>query len=292
MPDAINPPDLNCPCPPPPESDGGTTDGGSGTPPTGGGLTDADFRDLTDDPDDETLSTGVLNSFAGGLRALAGNDTIVGSLSDEIINGNGGDDIISGGAGDDTLRGGQNRDRIDGGDGNDVVNGNLGEDIVIGGNGDDLVRGGQSNDLLDGSAGNDTLIGDFGRDLLNGGDGDDLFVLRTETSAASASEADLILDYENGDSIGLTGNIQENDLEFEAVTLNLVSDLNIVQNFTADDLTALANLSANQLDAEGTNITGTLIRVTDTGQVLGLVIGATEGELDFTQVPASVLAIG
>lgn len=293
MPDGVFPPDvLFEPVDSIPANSGnGSSTPDPDTPPPGDGLTDADFEDLTDDPDNERLGVGELSQFRGGLRAFAGNDTITGSLSDEQVNGNGGNDILLGGNGNDTLRGGQNEDLVNGEQGDDILNGNRGIDRVIGGQGDDLVRGGQDNDLLDGSAGDDTLIGDFGRDLLVGGDGDDLFVLRTSTSETSQAQTDIILDYNAADNIGLTGGLQESDLQLEEIPVSLVSDLNILLNFTAEDLTAIAGLSPDDL-AEDIQVTGTLIRVEDTGAILGFVIDATPAQLDFIQVPESLLALG
>ncbi|QIZ69452.1 calcium-binding protein [Oxynema aestuarii] len=267
MPEGILEDDLNCPCPERAQDD--TVDSGSsgGVPP--GGFSEDDFLDLTDDatdPDDESLAPGELNDRPGGVRALAGDDTVTGSRSDEVINGNTGNDLLLGGSGNDTLRGGRDNDLIDGEDGDDDLNGNVGDDLVFGSNGDDIIRGGQDDDLLDGGEGNDTLSGDFGQDLLVGGPGDDLYILRTETSGSSLSSVDILVDYnlDGIDEIGLTGGIQENDLEFEQIELD-------------------------STDPQVGSSSGVLIRVEDTGELLGFVPGATETDLDFVEIPDSFI---
>ncbi len=87
------------------------------------------------------------------LRGTAGNDTIIGFASDDVINGGDGQrDIILGQDGDDTL---------DGGDG---------IDYIFGGNGDDTLRGGDgSEDFLYGNSGDDTYVFEtgFGADTIN-----------------------------------------------------------------------------------------------------------------------------
>ena len=60
-----------------------------------------------------------------------GNNEIVGTELDEIINGGEGNDDLLGGAGDDELRGG---------DGNDVLNAGTGFDGIYGGDGYDTVQ--------------------------------------------------------------------------------------------------------------------------------------------------------
>ncbi|MEB3828303.1 calcium-binding protein [Phormidium sp. CCY1219] len=267
------------------------------TPTPGDGLTAADFLDLDDDPerpDDFTLAPGQLAERPGGLRALAGDDTVTGSVSQESMNGNLGADILFGRNGADTLRGGQDNDQVYGEDGNDILNGNRGNDLVVGGNGTDIVRGGQDRDLLVGGDDDDTLIGDVGRDFLVGGAGRDLFVLRTDSASTNVSEVDIILDF-NDDFIGLTDGLTENDLVYEAFSLDLEPELDILQSFTADDVLVLSELSTAELDPnEDGVLEGVLIQEEDTGRVLAFVLNATEVDVrtEVTQVEADVLGLG
>jgi Ca2+-binding RTX toxin-like protein len=266
-------------------------------------FADSDFKDLTNDDDDERLSPNELADFPGGLRALDGNDTIVGSSSAEAINGNLGFDSLLGGRGDDTLRGGRDSDRIFGEDGDDILNGNIGQDLVLGGDGDDLVRGGQDEDLLVGGNGRDTLIGDFGTDDLIGSDGDDLFVLRTETAALTDSFADWIIDFNPADdTIGLTGGLSENDLTFETITFTLDTEINFLEIFagSGEDIQATIGITTATLDPDGDGtIQGVLIRNNDEDStyfdtVLGIVLNVTQSDLNnnFETVPDSFLSLG
>lgn len=281
-----------------------TTGSSTSTPGTPGTVfADSDFKNLTDDDDDENLSPNELADFPGGLRALDGNDTIVGSSSGEAINGNIGFDSLLGGAGDDTLRGGRDSDRIFGEAGDDILNGNLGQDLVLAGDGNDLVRGGQDEDLLVGGNGRDTLIGDFDTDDLIGSDGDDLFVLRTETAALIDSFADWIIDFNPADdTIGLTGGLSENDLTFETITFTFDTEINFLEIFaqSGEDIQATIGITTATLDPDGDGtIQGVLIRNNDENStyfdtVIGIVLNVTQSDLNnnFETVPDSFLSLG
>jgi serralysin len=121
------------------------------------------------------LATGVA-SFPGfydeqilnfeNIYTGAGNDEIIGSAIDNMIDA---------GSGNDTVNGGTGNDLIYLGAGNDYVNTTaLGNDTFFGGSGDDFVYGSASDELYYGEDGNDTLQGYYGNDLLDGGSGSDL----------------------------------------------------------------------------------------------------------------------
>ncbi len=139
--------------------------------------------------DDDSLSGTVDNNViaAGGgndtVDGLAGDDQLAGGAGDDNLNGNGGMDRLAGGEGSDQLTGGADDDRLEGGPGADTLSGNAGNDSLYGGEGADTLNGGQDDDLLfggadddrlDGYAGNDQLWGEAGDDLLNGHSGSDL----------------------------------------------------------------------------------------------------------------------
>ncbi len=281
-----------------------TSDSVTSTSGTGGTVfKDSDFKDLTDNDDNYRLRLNELANFPGGLRALNGNDTVIGSTSGEAINGNLGFDSLLGGGGDDTLRGGQNSDRVFGEDGDDIVNGNRGNDLVLGGNGNDIVRGGQDNDLLLGGEGRDTLIGDFGTDYLMGNDGDDLFILRTETAEAIASFADWIIDFDpTNDKIGLTGGLSRSDLSFEPVSFNLATRLDFLAGFSGENFALETEISTQRLDpnsdgiVQGVLIINKQINSPFIDTVLGFVLNVTEAQINnnsvFDSVPDSFLSLG
>jgi serralysin len=227
------------------------------------------FFDLTTNPEVVELFPGALNGFPGGLRALDGNDIIIGSTTGEVINGNAGSDRIYGVGGNNFLRGGKGEDQLLGGSGDDILNGNDGNDTVFGGGGNNLIRGGKGNDYLIGGAGNDTLIGDFGADVLVGGPGADLFVLRRETAAGvfEPQFADHIIDFNSaeGDRIGLTGGLTQNDITY--------------QRF---------------VDVDNNGLPDAVIQINGTNEILGIVLNVNPFQLDgmFVTAPAEVLAMG
>ena len=285
-------------------------------------FADANFFDLNFDasqPDDVELSPGLLNAYPGGLRALDGNDTVVGSSDGETMNGNAGDDLLSGRNGADYLRGGQGNDEVYGGDGDDILNGNKGIDIVIGGLGNDLVRGGQDNDLLIGGFGNDTLVGDFGQDILTGGGDADTFILRTDAAQTDSVLVDIIVDFDSvSDRLGLTGGLTAADLTFTQQQQNL-DDLREISDFISlldglnitfeefrdafvsggvnrENIIAILDIGGISTDLVDaileTNVTptsldpnqdgiieGTLIGINGSDRLLGFVLNATEAEL-------------
>lgn len=127
----------------------------------------------------------------------------------------------------------------------DFLTGTPGRDRISGENGNDTVLGGGGNDVLAGGAGNDLLNGEAGRDLLLGGTGNDIFVL--DSAVANARQADLIRDFESGiDAIGLTEGLTAGDLNLRSVRGN-----------------------------------NTLIRIEESRDILGIVLGATPDELSF-----------
>lgn len=177
-------------------------------------------------PDDVQLTPGLLAGYAGGLRALDGDDTVRGSSDSELVNGNAGKDVLFGGEGTDFLQGGQDDDRVYGDSGDDTLNGNRGKDLVDGGTGNDFLRGGRDDDLLIGAQGNDTLIGDLGKDVLTGGSDSDIFVLRADAAAAKSNETDIIIDFDKvNDRIGLTGGLSEANIILEPFTLSVREEL-------------------------------------------------------------------
>ncbi|MBL28017.1 MAG: hypothetical protein CMM50_10775, partial [Rhodospirillaceae bacterium] len=125
-----------------------------------------------------------------------GNDSIAGSLEENLLEGAAGNDTLLGAAGDDTLDGGAGNDSMVGGDDTDTASfaglsapvtvdlaagtatgqgtDSLEEiENVLGSSGDDSIAGDEGGNVLAGAAGNDTLDGADGDDILLGGAGDD-----------------------------------------------------------------------------------------------------------------------
>ncbi len=202
-----------------------------------------------------TSGNDTVNGLGGNDRilGLAGADSLSGGDGNDAINGNQGNDTLNGGAGEDVLAGGKDNDLINGGEGNDVVRGDRNSDTLNGDAGNDLIYGGKGNDFLNGGEGNDTLSGDFGTDILTGGNGNDIFVLRRGAAVTDAALADFITDFQVGiDRIGLTGGLTS------------------------------ANLSLNLFAGN------TVISITGTNQVLGIVAGVTPTQLTDSFVSVNI----
>jgi Ca2+-binding RTX toxin-like protein len=108
------------------------------------------------------MATGLTNfggeSYINFENATmgAGNDTVFGNASNNVINGGGGNDTIFGAAGNDTLLGGTGVDTLNGGDGNDAI------------------RSDGDGGLYRGDAGNDRMFSGLGPETMDGGIGTDL----------------------------------------------------------------------------------------------------------------------
>ena len=206
-----------------------TLDGGGGNDTIYGGTGhDTIFNGLGDDYMDAGLGTDTVsyanatasvivdlslmtaqNTIGGGTDTLLNfenvlgsglNDSIVGTVGNNILNGAAGTDRVSyvnatagvtvnlglagaqntGGAGTDTLVSieeliGSNFSDVHTGDGlSNAIFSMGGNDVLSGLAGGDLLAGGDGHDTLNGGDGNDSLIGDAGNDILNGGAGLDI----------------------------------------------------------------------------------------------------------------------
>ena len=135
----------------------------------------------------------------------------------------------------------------------DFLTGTTGRDRLKGQNGNDTLQGGGGNDVLAGGAGNDLLNGEAGRDILVGGKGNDIFVL--DSAVANARQADRIRDFQSG---------------IDAIALRARYANGLTEGLTAADL--------NLRLVRGNN---TLIRIEESRDILGIVLGATPEELSF-----------
>lgn len=102
----------------------------------------------------------VLGGPGLDIRALDGDDIVVGTRGDDIIAGGGGNDSLHGMDGDDSIIGGSGDDQLYGGNGNDQIDGGSGIDLVWGELGDDTFLANLTDHLLDelvGGPGTNTL---------------------------------------------------------------------------------------------------------------------------------------
>lgn len=95
---------------------------------------------------------------------------------DDQLIGSGGNDILNGGTGNDTISGGSGRDVMHGDAGNDTLHGGYGDNQMFGDAGNDTLYDGANTDVMNGGTGNDRLHSSFGADILTGGTGADTFV--------------------------------------------------------------------------------------------------------------------
>ncbi|MHC4879359.1 MAG: FG-GAP-like repeat-containing protein [Planctomycetota bacterium] len=122
---------------------------------------------------DNVIDVSAFTGFRGFtlLRGNDGDDSIVGSAMNDVINGGDGNDTLLGKLGNDTLNGGDGNDGLSGFTGDDVLNGERGFDRGFGGEGNDTLTGGNARDTLVGGDGDDSLAGNAGTDTLVGGTG-------------------------------------------------------------------------------------------------------------------------
>ena len=120
--------------------------------------------------DDNIIGTAKNDLIDAGM----GNDVVNAGDGNDRVWGREGNDILYGQQGNDYLDGGAGADILDGGVGNDDLRAGAGNDELYGGEGNDQLRGDDGNDYLDGGTGNDILFGDANNDTLRGGSGDDV----------------------------------------------------------------------------------------------------------------------
>ena len=162
-------------------------DGGLGADTLDGG---ADTDTASYASSSETVFVNLLNGTAFGGDAEG--DTLI-SIENLI-----------GSAFNDRLVGDSNNNQIDGGDGDDVLGGGDGDDILNGGAGFDFLEGGDGADSLNGGDGNDDLYGGAGVDILTGGAGSDDFVVNVYSDSGVGANADVITDFELGDTVTIS----------------------------------------------------------------------------------------
>jgi Ca2+-binding RTX toxin-like protein len=110
---------------------------------------------------------------------------------------------------------------INGSPSNDLLLGYRGNNILIGLEGNDTLYGGKDNDMVDGGVGDDQVWGDLGQDVLIGGPGSDTFFITGNSAVGLPEQADVITDFQPGDTIGLASGLLLNQLVFEPITLQL-----------------------------------------------------------------------
>lgn len=130
-----------------------------------------------------------------------------------------------------------NKTEIFGTSGDDTLFGTPNADVMFGGAGNDTLLGGDGADVLFGDAGDDVLMsGGDSEDLLFGGDGADVFGLMAGDGVS------IIVDFEAGDMLGITGGMVESGL-YKVQD----GDNAVIGTFEGDLLAVALNTSVNQL---------------------------------------------
>ena len=238
------------------------------------------FGDNTSEYTD--LRVGSLGNSSGGVLMLRGDDTVDGSITSDLIFGNEGEDIISGGFGNDSLFGGKGRDSMLGEEGNNFLNGGQDADFLIGGAGNDILLGGKGNDFLASGNGNDTLVVGFGRDFLAGLgynnsikiEGSNLYVLQAEPGVTNINNVDFITAFRPAfDKIGLADGLTVNDVVLESLT-----NVTILLSFDVPEA-GKPRVSPSILNPAPIVTSGTLIKVRNSGDLVGFFEGVTPAQL-------------
>jgi Ca2+-binding RTX toxin-like protein len=238
------------------------------------------FGDNTSEYTDLRLES--LGNSSEGVLMLGGDDTVDGSITSDLIFGNEGEDIISGGFGNDSLFGGKGRDSMLGEEGNNFLNGGQDADFLIGGAGNDILLGGKGNDFLGSGNGNDTLVGGFGRDFLAGLgynnsikiEGSNLYVLQAEPGVTNINNVDFITAFRPAfDKIGLADGLTVNDVVLESLT-----NVTILLSFDVPEA-GKPRVSPSILNPAPIVTSGTLIKVRNSGDLVGFFEGVTPAQL-------------
>ncbi len=105
-------------------------------------LTGAAMTNIDEIRGNSGVNTVVLTGMANGqtVNTLGGNDSVLGSDGNDILDGGTENDTLRGNLGNDTLIGGDGADSLQGNDGNDVLIGGVGLDVLIGDAGNDTFR--------------------------------------------------------------------------------------------------------------------------------------------------------
>lgn len=229
-----------------------------------------------------TLSIANANNFPLGVWMLAGDDSVTGSAANDLVYGNEGEDIISGSFGNDSLFGGKGKDALAGDAGNDYLSGGQDADFIYGFAGNDILLGGRGNDFLASGNGDDTLIGGLGQDFLFGLNDDisglkvgkNLYVLQAEPGVTDINNADQILAFNFAvDRIGLAGG-----LTIENIVLENLTNVTLSLKFDAPQ-SLKSFVGPGALNPAPFVTTGTLIKVKNSGDILGFVEGVTPAQL-------------
>ncbi|MGC1198912.1 MAG: choice-of-anchor I family protein, partial [Geitlerinemataceae cyanobacterium] len=198
-------------------------------------ATPFDTEDVSPQFDERIQNLDLRNDTV--LDDVVPTPTRVGTDGDDLLVGTKEEDVIDGKGGDDAIWTSRKNDYIDGGDGDDRISGQGGDDTILGGNGDDKLYGEAGNDVINGGDGDDFILAWKGNDTVSGGAGHDIFVF------SPSHGTDIIADFVVGeDRIGLKRDLEFSDLSVTTNGVNTeiaVGDETLaILNGVTDSLTA------------------------------------------------------
>ncbi len=147
---------------------------------------------LVSDSLGDSAEYDIVHVNTGFSDATSDHDPVVARFNfdvpQDVILGTPESDILIGYSPDETINGQGGNDLILAGSGNDVIFGDEGRDYILAGGGDDVIRGGLDHDFLMGNGGNNTFV------------------------LAINEGTDIILDFNQGDYIGLADSLTFGEL--------------------------------------------------------------------------------
>jgi Ca2+-binding RTX toxin-like protein len=168
--------------------------------------------------------------MANNIPGTSGNDILVGTVGDDIINRDGDPLFAPGTRGNDTLSGFEGNDQLYGGAGSDTLNGGAGNDYLAGGEGGDTMNGGNGDDVYEVDNSGDVV---YDPDQVGGSGGYDMVISSISYGLGATIEKLLLL----GGIYG-TGNAKDNEIKSGAGN-NVLSGLagnDLLVSGSGDDL--------------------------------------------------------
>jgi len=138
--------------------------------------------------------------------------------------------------------------------GNDILGGHNAS-VSDGDYDNDILYGGAGNDILYGTAGANMMDGGTGQDNMTGGNGNDTFIIRSGDGGSALTDADIIMDYQDGtDVFGLSGGLNFDDLTIAQGSGSNSSHTIIRLTSSGEYLAIVKNISASNVSGADFNI--------------------------------------
>ena len=212
-----------------------------------------DAKDLTFGKLDGGAGSDTVQ-FSGTINTIPLTLNTAGAVNFENIHGGGGNDNISGDNNANTLTGSNGADIISGYGGNDILGGHNAS-VSDGDYDNDILYGGAGNDILYGTAGANMMDGGTGQDNMTGGNGNDTFIIRSGDGGSALTDADIIMDYQDGtDVIGLDGGLTFNDLTIAQGSGSNSSHTTIRITSSGEYLAIVENISVSNISEDDFSI--------------------------------------